>query len=145
MINTKNIRIISIGKVKKTWIKDGIKSYLRRLPGISIKEIKDSNSSKESETIISSIMSNESLVVLGEEFKTYSSIEFANKLDSISSNKYVFIIGGPDGLPDEIKNRSSWKLSLSPLTFPHELAQLLLLEQIYRANTILQGHQYHRK
>ena len=145
MINTKNIRIISIGKVKKIWIKDGIKSYLRRLPGISIKEIKDSNSSKKFETIISSIMSNESLVALGEEFKTYSSIEFANKLDSISSNKYVFIIGGPDGLPDEIKDRSSWKLSLSPLTFPHELAQLLLLEQIYRANTILQGHQYHRK
>ena len=137
-------RILTVGKIKKLWIKDGINFYLKRLPGITIKEIRDSNPKKETEHIISSIKKNESPIVLSEEYDSVSSIDFADKLKRYGNNRLIFIIGGADGLTSEIKKISSWQFSLSPLTFPHEIAQLLLVEQLYRAQTILDGGAYHR-
>ncbi|MBM5819210.1 MAG: 23S rRNA (pseudouridine(1915)-N(3))-methyltransferase RlmH, partial [Cyanobacteria bacterium K_DeepCast_150m_m2_101] len=60
------------------------------------------------------------------------------------SERLVFVIGGAEGIDPALKARASWKLSLSPMTFPHELARLLLLEQLYRALTIQQGGPYHK-
>ena len=126
-------------------IQRGIDVYLKRLPGLAITEIRDSNCQKETKAILASLRKNEFPVALSEESTTFSSIKFANQLQKFETQRLVFIIGGADGLSSEIKNISSWGLSLSPLTFPHELSLLILLEQLYRAKTILQGTPYHRE
>ena len=145
MLSTHRYRIITIGKVKKSWIKEGIKSYLKRLPGLSITCIKDSDSSKEYKQIISLVQKDDYLISLTEEGAKMDSIKFSHYLKSLGSKKIVFILGGPNGLPESIKNHSFECLSLSSMTFPHEVAQLLLLEQIYRSLTISQGFSYHRE
>ena len=118
--------------------------YLKRLPGITIKEIRDSHPKKESETIISLIRKDELPILLSEEYKSFSSFQFTEELQKFGNHNLAFIIGGSDGLSAEIKKIPSLKFSLSPLTFPHEIARLLLVEQIYRAQMILQGSPYHR-
>ena len=72
------------------------------------------------------------------------SVALAERLQGSGSERLAFVIGGADGLDPALKARAHWKLSLSPLTFPHELARLLLLEQLYRALSIQQGGAYHR-
>ena len=84
------------------------------------------------------------LVALSEEGKTYTSEKFADFLGGARSHQFLFFIGSADGLSPEIKKKAKHKLSLSPMTFPHEMARLLLLEQLYRAKTILQGGKYHK-
>ncbi|WP_320664536.1 23S rRNA (pseudouridine(1915)-N(3))-methyltransferase RlmH [Prochlorococcus sp. MIT 1223] len=144
MLNTSRYRIIAVGKVSKTWIQQGINLYIKRIPGLTINEIKNSNPIKEGKLILKSIKKGELVVILGEEFKAMSSLQFANSLNANSNQRIVFIVGGADGISPEVKDIASLKISLSPLTFPHELARLLLIEQIYRAQTILQGTPYHR-
>ena len=65
-------------------------------------------------------------------------------LDQLGNQRLAFVIGGADGLTNELKGRAHWQLSLSPMTFPHELARLMLIEQLFRAQAILQGSPYHR-
>jgi 23S rRNA (pseudouridine1915-N3)-methyltransferase len=84
------------------------------------------------------------LVALCEEGQSYDSLAFAKALEGSGSERLAFVIGGADGLDPELKEQAHWRLSLSPLTFPHELARLLLLEQLYRASSILLGGPYHR-
>ncbi len=144
MFNPSRYRILSVGKIRKDWIKEGISLYLKRLPGLSITEIRNSNPQKEAESILSSLRKDELPVVLDEKYKTLSSIEFANHLQTLQNQRLAFIIGGTEGLNANIKNIAEWKLSLSPLTFPHEIARLLFIEQLYRAQSILQGSPYHR-
>jgi 23S rRNA (pseudouridine1915-N3)-methyltransferase len=83
-------------------------------------------------------------VALTEEGQALGSVQLAERLRDSGSGRLAFVIGGADGLAPRLKQRAAWTLSLSPLTFPHELARLLLLEQLYRAQTILQGGPYHR-
>ena len=144
MFNPSHHRILAIGKVRKRWIQHGIALYLKRLPGLTINELRDSTPEKETKEILSSLKKNESLVVLGEEFQSITSLEFANHLNQFESRHLVFVIGGSEGISPEVKKISPWKLSLSSLTFPHDIARLLLIEQIYRAQTILKGNPYHR-
>ena len=79
-----------------------------------------------------------------EEGDAVGSIPFARRLDQLGNQRLAFVIGGADGLTNELKGRAHWQLSLSPMTFPHELARLMLIEQLFRAQAILQGSPYHR-
>ncbi len=144
MLNPSRIRVLAVGKVRKPWIQEGLAMYLKRLPGLVVNELKDSNPSKESEAIQAELRPEERLVVLCEEGELLGSQALAERLQGTGSDRLAFVIGGADGLDPAIKARASWKLSLSPLTFPHELARLLLLEQLYRAQSIQQGGAYHR-
>ena len=133
-----------MGKVRRGWIQDGIDLYRKRLPGLSIVELRDSTPEKEAEAIRAARRPDERLVVLMEQGETLASIPFARKLEQFSSDRIAFVIGGADGLTDDLKSEARWRLSLSPMTFPHELARLMLVEQLFRAQAILQGSPYHR-
>jgi 23S rRNA (pseudouridine1915-N3)-methyltransferase len=138
------MRILAVGKVRKAWVQEGIALYCKRLPGLEIAELKDSTMAKEAEAISSALRHEERLVVLTEEGLNLNSLAFAERLRGSGSDRIAFVIGGADGLAAALKEQAHWRLSLSPMTFPHELARLLLLEQLYRASTILQGGPYHR-
>ena len=144
MINPARIRILAVGKVRKGWVQEGIALYRRRLPGLEIAELKDSTMVKEAEAISAALRPEERLVVLTEEGRTLDSLAFAEQLRGSGSERIAFVIGGADGLEPALKAQAHWRLSLSPMTFPHELARLLLLEQLYRASSIQQGGPYHR-
>ena len=143
-MNPSRCRIIAIGKVRKTWVQEGIALYLKRLPGLTIVELRDGNPEKEAESIRQTLRSDERPVMLMEQGETLTSINFSERLRSLGSQRLAFVIGGADGFTAELKNLAHWKLSLSPMTFPHELARLLLIEQLFRAQAIQQGSPYHR-
>ena len=145
MLNISHYKIIAIGKIKKKWIQEGIVMYLKRLPGLEVKEIKDSTQAKEEHTIKEIISKNEFLVTLNENGQSFTSKQLATKLLNSHNQNITFVIGGASGLTSSLNNLASWQLSLSPLTFPHEIARLLLIEQLYRAKTITQGGPYHKE
>ena len=143
-MNLSRCRILAVGKVRRSWIQGGIELYRKRLPGLEIIEIRDSTPDKEAESIRASLRPNEHLIALMEEGDAVGSIPFARRLDQLGNQRLAFVIGGADGLTNELKGRAHWQLSLSPMTFPHELARLMLIEQLFRAQAILQGSPYHR-
>ena len=145
MLNPSRYRILAIGKIRKRWIQEGIDLYLKRLPGMTITELKDSSHKKEAEAIRAQLKNNETLITLMEEGESLSSIPFAECLKAFGSHKLVFVIGGANGIAPEIKTLADLHLSLSSMTLPHEIARLLLVEQIYRATTITKRGPYHRK
>jgi len=145
MLSISHYKIIAIGKIKRKWIQTGIEMYLKRLPGLQIIEIKDSNQTKEEHTIKEIIKKNETLITLNENGQAFTSNQLAKKLLDAHNQNITFAIGGASGLSPTINSYADWKLSLSPLTFPHELARLLLIEQLYRAKTISQGGPYHKE
>ena len=144
MLNISHYKIIAIGKIKKKWIQEGIEMYLKRLPGLEVIEIKDSTQIKEEHTIKEIISKNETLVTLNENGQSFTSKQLAAKLLNSHNQNITFVIGGASGLPTSLNNSASWQLSLSSFTFPHEIARLLLIEQLYRAKTITQGGPYHK-
>ena len=98
------------------------------------------------EYIIKEIISkNETLVTLNENGQSFTSKQLSTKLLNSHNQNITFVIGGASGLPASLNNSASWQLSLSSFTFPHEIARLLLIEQLYRANTITQGGPYHKE
>ncbi|MFM8935416.1 MAG: 23S rRNA (pseudouridine(1915)-N(3))-methyltransferase RlmH [Vulcanococcus sp.] len=144
MLNPSRIRILAVGKIRKGWVSEGVALYLKRLPGLEVVELRDGGMAREAEAIRSALRPEERWVALTEEGRTFASTAFAQRLDGSGSERWAFVIGGADGLDPSIKGQASWQLSLSPMTFPHELARLLLLEQLYRALSIQQGGPYHR-
>jgi 23S rRNA (pseudouridine1915-N3)-methyltransferase len=144
MLNPARIRVLAVGKVRKGWVRDGLATYHKRLPGLTLVELRDSSPEREAEALLAELRSDEQLVALTEEGRALGSVQLAERLRDSGSGRLAFVIGGADGLAPRLKQRAAWTLSLSPLTFPHELARLLLLEQLYRAQTILQGGPYHR-
>ena len=139
------MRILAVGKVRKDWVADGVALYRKRLPGLELVELRDGGMAKEAESIRAELRPTEQLVALTEEGQSYDSVAFARRLEGSGSDRLAFVIGGADGLDPGIKAEARWRLSLSPMTFPHELARLLLLEQLYRALSIQQGGPYHRE
>lgn len=131
------IKIIAVGKIKEQWIKSGIDEYLKRLRNIEIIEIKDSIKKFEMEKI--KTMCRGKVYVLDETGREMTSVEFSN----IIKDEISFVIGGPDGTDDSLKKEFEL-ISLSKMTFTHEMARLFLIEQIYRAKTIQDNKNYHR-
>ena len=144
MLNISHYKIIAIGKIKKQWIQAGIKMYLSRLPDLQVIEIKDSTQKKEENMIKEIIKKNETLVTLNENGQSFTSRQLAEKLLGCHNQNITFVIGGSTGLSSSLNSSANLQLSLSPLTFPHEIARLLLIEQLYRAKTITQGSPYHK-
>ena len=144
MINPSRYRIIAIGKIRKPWIQNGIDLYMKRLPGLFITEIRDSSIRKEAEAIRSALKNGELLIPLCEEGETFTSLAFSKRLQTIESQRIAFIVGGANGICPSIKDSAHIRLSLSALTFPHEIARLVLIEQLYRAATITRRGPYHR-
>ena len=145
MLNISHYKIIAIGKIKKKWIQTGIEMYLSRLPGLKILEIKDSTQKKEEYMIKEIIRKNETLITLNENGHSFTSKQLSKKLLDSHNQNITFLIGGATGISSSLNNSASWQLSLSRLTFPHEIARLLLIEQLYRAQTITQGSPYHKE
>ncbi len=136
MLQTNRLSIIAIGKIKKNWIREGINQYKKRMPDLIINESKSFN--------IDNIRVNNIIICLTEEGQSFNSIELTSLLLNFKNKKINFLIGDADGIPSDIKDKSNLLLSLSPLTFPHELARLILIEQIYRAVSISNNSPYHR-
>ena len=137
MLQTNRLSITAIGKIKKNWIREGINQYKKRMPDLIINESKSFN--------INNIPVNNIIICLAEEGKSFSSIELASLLLNFKNKKITFLIGDADGIPSDVKKKAHLLLSLSPLTFPHEHARLILLEQIYRAISISNNSPYHRE
>ena len=144
MTSFPKIKLLAIGKVKKGWIREGLEVYRQRLPELEIVELKDTTPEKEGAQMIAQPKGRDRLIALTEEGKCYSSVQFAEMVSQAESGSLVFAIGSAEGLSPPVKRSAERLFSLSPMTFPHELARLLLLEQLYRAKTILQGSSYHK-
>ncbi len=150
------IKIICVGKIKEKYLKEAIEEYKKRLSKytkLEIIEVSDIDNSsieisllKEKELIEKYIDSKDFVITLEIEGNMLSSVEFAKKLDSIFNinSNITFIIGGSNGLHQDIKSRSNYKLSFSKLTFPHQLFRVNLLEQIYRTFKINNNESYHK-
>ncbi len=137
MLQSNRLTINAIGKIKKLWIRDGINQYKKRMPELIINELKTFN--------LNNLRSNNNIIIcLSEEGKQFNSFELCSLLLNFKNKKINFLIGDTDGISSDIKKNSDLTLSLSPLTFPHELARLILIEQIYRAVSISNNSPYHR-
>ena len=143
------IKIICIGKLKEKYLIDGIKDYSERINKyhkLNIIELPDSNITKEGEEILKHIDKKDYLIAMCIEGEQLSSTELSNKIDKvfISYPNITFIIGGSNGIVNDIKNMCNYKLSFSKLTYPHGLFRLILLEQIYRSFKIMNNETYHK-
>ena len=143
------IKIICIGKLKENYLKEAIDDYLKRISKyhkIEIIELPDSNIEEEATKILKYLDNKDYLIALCIEGNNLSSTELAEKIDKtlITNSNITFIIGGSNGINEEIKNKCNYRLSFSKMTFPHGLFRLILLEQIYRSFKILNNETYHK-
>ena len=141
------LKVLLIGKLKDKNFQSRIVEYSKWLTQnnkIEILELPDSTKEKENELLLKHIEKENHayIVALSEDGKELTSRELAVKLGAIQQ-KIVFIIGGPYGLTPEVKQRADFLWSLSKLTFTHEFARLILLEQLFRASNIQMGGSYH--
>ena len=137
-----NIKIVLEGKIKEPCFKLGIEEYKKRLLNkVEILEISDIYEYLKNKT-------NSYVITLEIEGKMLSSEEFAQKLREIEisgiANEILFLIGGAEGLSKEVRNLSDFKFSMSKMTFLHQEATFILIEQIYRAFRILNNEPYHK-
>ncbi len=150
----KDLHLIVVGKLNDKNIEELERDYFKRLtsPKLFIHEVKahSENLDKEAKEVsnkLGELSSDGSpfIVLLTENGKQFTSVNFSKWLsDKYETQKIVFIIGGASGHGQDIINRAHFKLSLSELTYPHKLARLLLVEQIYRAQTIKANHPYNK-
>ncbi|QEY31571.1 23S rRNA (pseudouridine(1915)-N(3))-methyltransferase RlmH [Synechococcus sp. RSCCF101] len=138
------VRILAVGRLRRSWLADGVAQYHRRLPGLELVEIRDSTPQREGREILARLSDGERLVALSETGRSLDSEAFSRQLSRWGCDRVAFAIGGADGLIESVISRASCCLSLSAMTLPHDLARLVLIEQIYRARTIAEGGPYHR-
>lgn len=144
------IKIICIGKIKEKYLINLINDYQKRINKyhkLEIIELKDSNINNEKEEILKHIKTSDYIISMCIEGKLLTTLEFKDKIESLMLNgnsNITFIIGGSDGIHDEIKRQSNELISFSKLTFPHGLFRGILLEQIYRVFKIMNNETYHK-
>ena len=157
------IKVVTVGKLKEKYLKDGIAEYSKRisrfakLEMIELADEKTPDRASESENqkileiegqrILSKVGDRDFVIVLAIEGKTLSSEEFSKRLEEASIKGFstlTFIIGGSLGLAQDVTKRANLSVSFGRLTLPHQLMRLVLVEQIYRSFTIQQGSPYHK-
>lgn len=150
-----------IGKTNKSYLEEGIAEYQKRLERYlpfqmqvwpDVKNASKLSGAqlkiKEGQAILSKLQKDDYLILLDERGKTFTSVEFAQQMEwllSISYKRAIFLVGGAYGFSDELYNRSNRKISLSNMTFSHQMIRLFFLEQLYRAMTILRNEPYHNE
>lgn len=151
----KGLRIVCVGKLKAGYWREAAQHYQKLLGQwrkLELTEIRDSTLEperrplREGEKILQCLAANDFVIALDEGGQAWSSVQLANKLDNLygqMNQRPTFIIGGPFGLDQEILRHSRACFSLSALTLTHEMARILLLEQLYRAESILRSTPYH--
>lgn len=148
-----------IGKNKQAFIEDGIKLYSKRISHYSRFEVKSFKNVKNSESLppsellkkeatlyLNEIQAGDTLILLDEKGKEYDSRKFAVFLEQkqmIATKHLIFAVGGAYGFADELKQKAAAKISLSKMTFSHQLIRIIFLEQLYRGFTIIKGEKYH--
>lgn len=157
------LHIIAVGKLKEPFYRTAAAEYEKRMKaygGIRITELSEvrlpenpssaqiqSALQKEAEAVLQKLPKNCWLCILTPEGKPLSSPQLAEKLQSVRSggkSELVFLIGSSFGLDQALKQKGDFLLSMSPMTFPHHLARIMVLEQLYRAESILNGSKYHK-
>lgn len=155
------ITFLTVGKTDKDWVKQGLDIYVSRLKHyipFAITEIpelknvsaltKEQIKVREGELILKNIRPDDDVILLDERGKEYSSVELAetirNKISYIGKD-IVFVIGGAYGFSEAVYRRANSKLSLSRMTFSHQMVRAIFAEQIYRAFTIIRGEPYHHE
>lgn len=157
-----NVTVIAVGKLKESYLRDGCSEYMKRLSAyakINVIEIVEERAGdnpgqseinnvieKEGERIIAKIPKGAAVIPLCIEGKEYSSPDFSRLIETVSMNSshLCFVIGGSFGLSDSVKTAGKYKLSFGKMTLPHQLARMVLLEQIYRAFSISNHSKYHK-
>ncbi|MBY0379467.1 MAG: 23S rRNA (pseudouridine(1915)-N(3))-methyltransferase RlmH [Burkholderiales bacterium] len=154
------INIINVANKMPNWVTVACGEYLSRINhgkySCKIIEIKSErqnnkpileNMAIEAHKIKAQVPDNSYIIALDENGKNFNSIKFADELEKISLNNanITFIIGGADGIHPALKQQANLQIQLSALTFPHALVRIIILEQIYRALSILENHPYHRE
>ncbi|AHK15026.1 MAG: 23S rRNA (pseudouridine(1915)-N(3))-methyltransferase RlmH [Thalassolituus sp.] len=153
------LRLLAVGTKMPAWVEQGYAEYAKRLPADCALELVEiapghraKNTSKEkamqqeAEALIKAIRPSDHVVALAVEGKPWTTPQLASELENwrMQGGDVALLIGGPDGMTDEIMRLAKQRWSLSNLTLPHPLVRVLLAEQLYRAWTILQGHPYHK-
>lgn len=155
------IELWAVGKTSFGYLNEGISIYEKRLKHYAsfniqiIPDIKQRKNltfqqikNKEGETILKKLQKEDYLILLDENGKTFSSVQFAKTIDKLMQQSYkrvIFLIGGAYGFSDEVYQRSQRKISLSSMTFSHQMVRLFFVEQLYRAMTILKNEPYHHQ
>ncbi len=154
-----HIYIVSVGTKMPAWVSDGYKDYAQRIPRVyalklvEVDPVRRTRSTprakaleQEGKRLLAAIPSAAYVIALVESGTGLSSVEFAHRLGAWQSaaKDIVFLIGGADGLSADCLQRADEQWSLSALTFPHALVRVILIEQIYRAWSLLNRHPYHR-
>ena len=157
------IRIVTVGKIKEKYLNDGIAEYAKRLgryckltfcqvadektPDKASDALNEQIKATEAERLMKHIRDQDYVIALAIDGKMLDSVQLSQKIDQLGvegKSSIAFVIGGSLGLGDQVLRRADFKLSFSKMTFPHQLMQMILLEQIYRGYRILNHEPYHK-
>lgn len=145
-----HITVYAVGKLKEAFWKDAVTEYLKRLGGyakVEVRELPDSNLERESTALLAALPERDPVVLLDVRGKETSSEGIARLIEGYAldgASRLAFVIGGSDGVSEEVKRRADARISFGPITLPHNLARVVLMEQIYRAFKIMRGEPYHK-
>lgn len=140
------LRLIAAGTRMPRWVDEGVAEYAKRLTGGLRFELVEIPLAKQHERMRAAIGPRDFVVALEVGGRSMTTAEFARWLSGrlADGRDLAFLIGGPDGLDPELSAAAGLRWSLSPLTWPHGLARVMVAEQLYRARSLLAGHPYHR-
>jgi 23S rRNA (pseudouridine1915-N3)-methyltransferase len=144
------VRIVAVGTRMPEWVRQAYEDYTRRMRSsmrIDLEELPVGKNKAEEEARFLERVGDDYVVALDEHGKSLTTVELAKWLSQRQQDgrNLSFVIGGPDGLGQEILRKAALRWSLSALTFPHAMVRVILAEQLYRAHSVLQNHPYHRE